>query len=505
MKKMTLKGKVTLCSILTASFIAGNFTLTNKDESVSKEAKGLYEVLEKIDSEYEYNKILELDTSYDDFVEIGNNVYACNQDFTEYYETEVSTIAQNIINNSQLNLDIDDLKGFDKEYKICLENAIENAWDNCPVSKKDSFYHILKELRIYDLPNDLNSSAYASYSSKEKNIKLYSGTIKESIEQEQKYYHFGEDFAFNQYVYMLEHVLTHELNHAIEDTCICNKEKSSMCFDNNTLCEALAEENTDDPSTYSFERSLFNLIKFSGIFNEEEKLSSLDEILFSNDLDKLYKFFGAKTKEEKYEIYQLFASINLIPSSSIETLELYGETYYDKNVTAYSIRKSLYGDINVTLLKYYCKNLINFSEKNNISLEDNIYFFKVYLEQLLNKNMMGDNDYKSLDNYMTIIDAYSCYLENYYGVSEDKIKERLIKIDIYTETKENNKIGVIPFNVLNKIGQEKTKFIEEQLFKKCEQFTSIANYSDSSFNLSNSSNLIKMLNSQPDKTYKKEK
>lgn len=484
--------KVILKSMLCATLFTSDIILARNIFDDNLAVKNLDRVLDSLQINSKNDTLFEKIYSYEDFINDANYSYECSENFIEYYTISPSKLVQNIIENTESsNLD-EGYKVIDEKYYSAIEAAIKNSWENCPISKKDSFVHLIKELKIveYEYKNyDLTVGKYDPYT---KTITIYTGETEYYVS---KVHPEVEDIS-NYIDTEIQNTIYHEFNHVLQDTCSCDKHENKLCFNNKTFWEANAEENNVQQTSYSFERKLYNLTMLTGIFNENFDINYFNDILVNNDIENLFNFFDAETDEEKYNIYKLLSIINIYPRvGSLEKLQA------DLNI-----------ELSVQLLKYYSINLVEFSKKNNINMEDVIYFFKAYLSKLLEFNNFESKFNEIPNDYVIIIDAFTTYLANSYGVSENVVKEKLISVDVYHYIVDKNgniigEKGIIPTESIAKLPEKKVSYLAEQLDISKENFFSSANclYYRVYCNFISATNLINSLQNEDTVIYKKEK
>ena len=494
--KMKKKSKIIINGSIIASLLIGGYTLKGNFSDSTFAIRDFNDVLNNLELNDSNDKLYESIYSYDNFNKI-NSSFECQQDYLDYYMTTPNTLANNIINNTKNSQLPQNCEVIDELYINTIITAIENSWKNCPKEKKDSFFHLLQELKIIE-DYSYNENSYelvsGEYLRDTKTIVIYYGNIYNYISNLYQTLDNNDEVVTEYVDDIINGTITHEMNHVSQDTCSCNKSENKICFNNKTLWEADAEIYNIYSDAYEEERDLYNLTRETALFNSDETIDSFHEILINNDLKKVYKYFDAETKEEKYNVYRLFSILNIYPNIAL-------------TVTA---EQDITEDLYILLLKYYCKNLSNFVFENDIAMEDAIYFFKGYLNELLSIKSKTEKTVELIDKIEIVVNAFMEYLSNIYNTDIKTVSKKMLSIDIYHEVLDENGYiienkGHVPKSTLKTLSDQKLDYISNE-YEINGSFLEpvLSNNYLENCNFKQSNTILKLINQQKNLTYKKE-
>lgn len=495
--KMKKKSKLIINGAVITTLLIGGYSLKGNYNDSTFAIREFNNVLNTLNMSDENDKLFETINSYENFNNV-NNDYECNQDYLDYYMTTPETLANNIVDTTKNSQLAKDCKVIDELYVDTIASAIENSWKNCPQEKKDSFFHLLQELKIvessYTSESD-NELISGEYEKETNTIKIYINNIYNAVEWIYQYRDVDEETIDVEVDNTINGTIAHEMNHVMQDTCSCDKSENKICLNNKTLWEADAEIYNIYPTVYNEERDLYNLTRDIALFDKDLTIDSFHEILVNNDLKGMYNFFDAKTKEEKYDVYRLFSILNIYPNIALTTAG----------------KQAITEDLYIQLLKYYCKNLVVFINENNIAMEDAIYFFKGYLNELLSLKKNTSPTLEIIDKIEIIVTAFEEYLANIYSTDIENVSKKMLSIDIYHEELDENGYvidtkGHVPKSTLKVLSDQKINYIsnEYEINGSFLEPVFSENYLEAC-NFKEANSLLKLLNQQQNLTYKKEK
>ncbi len=495
--KMKNKKKLIINSGLVLTLLISGYSCKKNFSEEELAIKDFYNTLDDIKMSDENDKFYESIYNYKQF-NAEEEYYDCNQYFTDYYSTTPTAIAENIIKNTKNAQLSKDCEVIDDIYISSIAIAIENSWDNCPMLKRDSFFHLLKDLKIVE-SSYADESSYqlisGEYEKETNTIKIYKDNISNTVKNIYQYSDVDKEAIGIEVDNIINETIAHEMNHVTQNTCSCKKGEKRICLNNKTLWEADAEEYNLYPVAYEKERNLYNLTRDIGIFDKDIDINYFHDSLVMNDLSDIYNFFDAKTKEEKYDVYRLFSILNVYPNSYLTI----------------GREETLTEDLYVQLLKYYCKNLALFIDENNIAMEDAIYFFKGYLNELLSLKKNTSPNLDIINKFEIIVNAFEEYLSAVYNVDLDVVSKKMLSIDIYHEILDEDGFvidtkGHVPTSTLKVLPNQKIKYLsnEYELNGSFLEPVYNENYLESC-NFKEANTLLKLIDQQQKLTYKKEK
>lgn len=444
------------------------------------------EVLNHLPITYDYTDLIEDDISYDEWSNYYQKKQECTNKNSIYKkltpEEVISHLYQNEIPKKLLTYDW--ISKMDNIYYNAFVEAYKQALENCPKEKLNAFYHNLETLSLVEnngggLASNRNELAgyYPLYNTLEivpKRFRSISGK--------------------NSNISLVD-ILLHEFNHVIENSCSCYKKSKNTnliyndsCFTSNTIAEALAEEETKIPAVYNVERTNFNRLKLTFLFDERYSIDEINDIFYTNDYEKLMDLFKTTTKLEKEEVYYLLSSYDLLNRRTLNRKLNYSKIKRDESID--DVKDQIEADITLSIFKLYLKNLVAYNEKHHLSLDDMIYFYKLYVHENLFSSWSNILEY---DNFtLTTYNAFCLYLSNYYSIEENIIREKLELIDGMGKTNLENPIRINSKKLIESFPKDKQNFLTN------------FDYEKNGFYRAN--DIIKKWNDEKKiKTYKKEK
>lgn len=341
------------------------------------------------------NKINEIQVDY-----LYGEYFEVDIAMEEYENNKINTITSNlgIIINGELDFDI--------LYKTVKNNNDIYKKENSAVSK-------------YKIPNDSDLRNICTWICESINYEIENGTINiDSLEEKISvlkifevsdfsygYYSIEDEvLAFNKNMIdsqerstLFEEIVCHETKHLVQTSskkevqntsivesfgvCYKYKDLKVNSLYPNWLFEGVAENQTlkqlniDKSLNYSEYIKSLDMLTMSTITKNE--VGDLEKICMQSDLEELYKYFGATTKEEKKEISTMLYAYNIIKiDSAFSSTNDFHENYKNNvGVKMNFTEKRYYGynlssSISQTLSKIFYKNLANSIENKNISMKE---------------------------------------------------------------------------------------------------------------------------------------
>ena len=341
------------------------------------------------------NKIneVQVDYLYGEYFEIDKAM-----DAYENNKLNLITSNLNIINNNKLE--------FDTLYKIIKANNEQYKKENSAILK-------------YNNPSDSDLRNICTWMCESINYEIENGIVNiDALEEKINtlkvfevadfsygYYSIEDEIlAFNKNMIdsqnrntLFEEIICHEIKHLVQSSSKTEMENTSIiesfgvCYKYkdlninslypNWLFEGVAEKQTlqqlgiEESLKYSEYIKSLDMLTITTITKNEA--GDLEKICMQSDLEELYKFFGATTKEEKQEISTMLYAYNIIKvDGSFSSTYDFHENYKSKHGEKMDFtEKRYYGynlssSISQTLSKIFYNNLAVSIENKNISLKE---------------------------------------------------------------------------------------------------------------------------------------
>ena len=246
----------------------------------------------------------------------------------------------------------------------------------------------------------------------------------------------------------LYRTLYHELSHARQNICKCREDKGQRIYNisylypySSFMIESSAEsviynqELNEDLNikgeiyssyTYNLERTAEELFFTLALTNDFSKtVDDYYNAIFDSNVEALWKFCGAESKEEIYRLYKIIYAI---------------DGRFDRNSLLFDTRKEMDNKdsvehigyaYRVDLFKWNITNLINQTCSNsNITLEENLIIFNIIknniVDMLFTATFESDETIKYDDKFVQDIyeleNTYIDFLCKYYQVSKEEIR-----------------------------------------------------------------------------------
>ena len=454
-----------------------------------------------------------VELSSDDVADFKNKIDSVKVDYLyqEYFEIDK---AMEQYENNKLNVISGDLGIIDSEleaetlYKIVKKN-------NENYLKKHS------AIKKYSMPADSELRTICEWICESINYEIKNSSINiDAIEERVSvlkvfevsdftygYYSFEDEvLAYNKKMIgasdrstLFEEIICHETKHLVQIPSHKEVENTSIidcvgvCYKYegldvnslfpNWLFEGVAELQTlkqlgiDESLNYQEYVKSLEMLAMATITRNE--VGELEKICMQTDLEELYKYFGATTKDEKREISTMLFAYNIIENAGFaSSTEEFLDKYEEKNGEKLDFTERRYygynlsSSISQTMSKIFYKNLADTMENKDVSLidvfsliagfelklsEQSKYCDTIRAEELKEFyenytlmqqdffEMIGEKNNCSMDEIMT---AY-CLFYKTYKISEDisiiskENQEYLSKIvDVYSYYKQDTVVEV---------------------------------------------------------------
>lgn len=394
--------------------------------------------INSIETNYNHENYYPTINDINKIIEASKNTTTCNYQYNNNLQNLINQIKDNsnyflesnpsfisaFISKDATNQNIiSDQINFEKEFTNALKNLINYSTNNL-----NEDICTIKDLKVvFSYTDELEYSYTSAYYSWKYNLMVI---LPNNVYK-------NAQLIQVDYQEYLENVLIHELNHARQCLCNCNKNNNQPTRDINikTLIEASAESEPynlkrtnllEKNLSYSSERTCETLILTLGLFHNNQTLEDYYNAIFNSDLKALYNFCGAKSTNEIYELYKIFYAIDAINKNNN-----LGQNYsYNNNL------KEIIGyDYKVDIFKNVLKNMINYTYNNDdFELKDNLIMLNIIKSLIVsnsNENQYS-NDQEFILNIYDLENKYIEFLSKYYNVPITAIRQ-IENNDIYWE------------------------------------------------------------------------
>ncbi len=454
---MRLKAnKKMITTFITTTLVLGSCTAyINSKKSLSR-------ALENLDVVYEYEDIYQMHQPYVEWDSYrDNHIETCEESETYLLSENSADLLNHIIetSNHYLKTTADDLTGIQpldskyySDFQIALETMIEDTKKRSTKEELKGFAHLLSELKVVQSNDTMD--ALMSYNLADNKLVVYDKIIQSLFEYSESNNIMAE---------MTCNSFKHELSHMIQNYCSCQEYSARPGFNNFVFREAFAETNCNDIITsYSTECDLYNLFKISFLFSNNRGTKKIDDAVMHNDLETLNQLFY---NSDNQELYKVMSSIHFLsPNTSYFLYSYYQLSDIHKKYTynQSEIKKEMFGDCSVSLLKNYTSHLIKYAQNYELPMGNVLYFYKWYLGYIetiyIGHYMSYDNELEPRSSeYMThikeITEKLFSHLSDLYGENMHDIYQYFYMIS--SETNEDEKtIKYNPYQSLSHMTEE---------------------------------------------------
>lgn len=299
------------------------------------------------------------------------------------------------------------------------------------------------------------------------------------------------------YDFVQDIIISHETEHLIQKLSTETREKQKITrgygynveFEDlevnslyhNWLIEASAENlATDlydvDPITYKTKVGYLNSLTFTQILKNDFKVRDIERLTQQQSLSKVFDTFGCDSDDEKIELLNLLAAINILQEEPEDFMNLYKEKILNKADITESelvdLKVNLKNGICTTLSKYFYENLASKIYEDGLDARD-IYALISIFEMDLGGHIsyFDQNGYEArrefFENYVTIQDQFFDIMGQSLGYSGEKIEKSYQSYNASIEVKVDTMFSPAEYDdiIISNLSDEKNQFITE-MFKQ---------------------------------------
>lgn len=299
------------------------------------------------------------------------------------------------------------------------------------------------------------------------------------------------------YDFVQDIIISHETEHLIQKLSTETREKQKITrgygynveFEDlevnslyhNWLIEASAENlATDlydvDPITYKTKVGYLNSLTFTQILKNDFKVRDIERLTQQQSLSKVFDTFGCDSDDEKIELLNLLAAINILQEEPEDFMNLYKEKILNKADITESelvdLKVNLKNGICTTLSKYFYENLASKIYEDGLDARD-IYALISIFEMDLGGHIsyFDQNGYEArrefFENYVTIQDQFFDIMGQSLGYSGEEIEKSYQSYNASIEVKVDTMFSSAEYDdiIISNLSDEKNQFITE-MFKQ---------------------------------------
>lgn len=299
------------------------------------------------------------------------------------------------------------------------------------------------------------------------------------------------------YDFVQDIIISHETEHLIQKLSTETREKQKITrgygynveFEDlevnslyhNWLIEASAENlATDlydvDPITYKTKVGYLNSLTFTQILKNDFKVRDIERLTQQQSLSKVFDTFGCDSDDEKIELLNLLAAINILQEEPEDFMNLYKEKILNKADITESelvdLKVNLKNGICTTLSKYFYENLASKIYEDGLDARD-IYALISIFEMDLGGHIsyFDQNGYEArrefFENYVTIQDQFFDIMGQSLGYSGGEIEKSYQSYNASIEVKVDTMFSPAEYDdiIISNLSDEKNQFITE-MFKQ---------------------------------------
>jgi len=468
----------------------------NRDYNYSYNNSTFDNPLNKVDSyTYSEDSLLVTDSAYNEFINYLDNIqtvytyenlYEIDNALNNYEQVKNFKVEEH--NKSINNITVDDLfsviklnnkKYLDKKKaefvsdfyeefsdselkKICgiIVETINYYIDKGKVTDQEEVKCILSDLKIFEKTTLTN--AYVT----DDNALMISPSMINTLKIKSS--------SANQDVF--KDTISHEAIHMIQKGCNHNTATyrigNSFKFQNlginplfwNWFYEGSAEKLSnnytgDSPLVYNYYINYINSLSYCAILNDNNLVNEMEETTLSNNLDSIFKYFGATNEETKREVIKMMFSLDIVEMDNEEFLN---KLNLDKDSDEYiKIKRNIKTSICESMTKYFYRSLAEKVKNSNVKLNDVYYLitvFEVDLDSHLNYTSTDKyNDNKNfMKKYIEIQNNFFHYISSDMRYSQEDLDTLFNEYGTLNSSKQSN-------YSLNFLTSDKKEFIEQFL------------------------------------------
>lgn len=351
-----------------------------------------------VKADYYYNDYYFNENDYNELM----NAISTNKECNHRYSYSLEEIYNRILVNSGLD-NPNKLTKEQKELVEALKIALDRIFEQETFINNDDFCKLKDiKIKISNLENQGENITLAEYIDDELLILI---DYEELLSQKE------EEFLGDNKEY-LSYTIQHELNHARQFICNCQKEEQinkTILYDDRVsfIIESSAEsqlyynelyneeefqsymysdgferkQHLSFPYTYILEREYQSLILLMGMFKENFSLDLYYEAINDSNIDKLHKLFELNSLDDYKTFYNILYSIDTILNRTELSTYLIESGYN----TFGKLRRSVGTGYKIDVFKIVVSDLIKEINEKDLSLEEsmNLYnYIKAYIVKM---------------------------------------------------------------------------------------------------------------------------
>lgn len=434
---------ISSCNIETKKY---SESITIEDYNNNLELIELENDINQIIPTYNYESFYLTEEEVKTLIDKSNSMKKCHY----IYDGNLEFILKNIKNNSENYIEKNpEYQSCYEVYKnennidfsIILRDVLENYISKATNNINEDICNI-KDLKIM-IKNDKSSTALAYYIKNENLIVINKQLMDEKI----------TSYISRNYIDLLKDTLLHEINHVREKSCNCRTEKNDInqvleyeegYF--STFLESAAESEiynmekyseinaSKNDFTYPRERKKESYLLLLGICKDNIKVEDYYNAIYDGDLSSLYKFCGATTDNEIYNLYKIIYSIDAAHQNN--ELGTFLQKKYIEDSSDVSLEYLVGYGYKVDILKRVLKNMAIYTTNNpDFTLQENLIIFDlvknlIVTDSYTTKITENNNkiEYKMVyddifvEDIYNLENAYFDFLSKYYNKSIDDIR-----------------------------------------------------------------------------------
>lgn len=249
----------------------------------------------------------------------------------------------------------------------------------------------------------------------------------------------------------------------------------------NWLIEASAENLATDiynvePITYKTKVGYLNSLTFTQLLKNDFKVRDIERLTQQQSLSKVFDTFGCDSYDEKIELLNLLAAINILQEEPEDFMNLYKEKILNKTDITESelidLKVNLKNGICTTLSKYFYENLTSKIYEDGLDATD-IYALISIFEMDLGGHIsyFDQNGYEArkefFENYVVIQDQFFDIMGQSLGYSGEEIEKSYQSYNASIEVKVDTMFSPAEYEdiVISNLSDEKNQFITD-MFKQ---------------------------------------
>ena len=223
--------------------------------------------------------------------------------------------------------------------------------------------------------------------------------------------------------------------------------------------------NTHESKVYGSLIKSLDTIKVATLLGKNRTTTSFENLAYADNLDDLFKYFNAKTENQKIEIIKMMYAYNIIfdvnyTSSSKDFYRVYKNKYGTNmsNQEGKNFVISLKGSIATTLSKYFYKDLCDLIVDKNISIKEIFSLISIYENEISRETWY----HTYISDMPDFSKKYNEIQTNFFRILANKLGVTTEEIQVfYNDFNDKEKIDIFEVNFLNKNKLEYLDYILE--------------------------------------------